>query len=122
MVKRDGPVEEDSYSRSILAYVASLQAEDSVSVDPESNRPGQIFMAGYSVVCAVSLFGGAIAGSRAFESSPAFEALDKLERALAELKPRICHTSSHRCSDPLLQDRPPPQRRKRCGWQRGRSA
>lgn len=40
----------------------------------------KLYMAAYGTVCALALGGGALAGSRSFEDTAAFEALDKLEK------------------------------------------
>ncbi|KAL1530512.1 hypothetical protein AB1Y20_001413 [Prymnesium parvum] len=74
--------DDDDENRAVESYVSLLEAQKSA---PQEQRTSLSFflMTGYCGVCALSLAGGAVAGSRSFESSAAHEALDKLPAATA---------------------------------------
>ena len=74
-----------SLSATIESYAATIDrmSKEGPPEPQPSATMSYVLMMSYCGVCALSLAGGAIAGSRAFESSTAIEALDKLPKATA---------------------------------------
>ena len=80
---RSGSSEPDPLAASIEAYVALIDLDHSPPQQQANASLSYLVMTGYCGVCALSLVGGAVAGSRSFEHSAAHEALDKLPAATA---------------------------------------